>query len=140
MDGHMMLVCCHSEIVMYCWSLETYVKQRLPFPLWLTQLSATTGEHTSTYLCVLLTVFQQVTTVMTVTISLCPSRMRHPTARLHYMKASTPFSRSFAGCIYCYIITWHAKLSSAVCCYQSCLFAMGRRVLCVCGFVGLLPR
>ena len=38
------------------------------------------------------------------------------------------------------IDTLHAQLSSAVYCYRSCLFEKSGRALCVCGFVGLLPR
>jgi len=36
------------------------------------------------------------------------------------------------------LITLRAKLSGAVYCYRSYLFATGGR--CVCGFVGLSPR
>jgi len=39
-----------------------------------------------------------------------------------------------------FLFILRTKLSSAVYCYQSCLFATGGRALWVCGFVGLLPR
>ena len=39
-----------------------------------------------------------------------------------------------------FLNTMRAKLSGAVYCYPSSLCATGGRALCVCGFIGLLPR